>query len=122
MTVRLNRHALSHARTLIVRGKVVRDSRDDWSEAAPTADEENTYLKRHGYAEYSKWFLGVDSDAPEDTKGHYKFPFGDFRSVRRGGVISLESRAAQNDHDDIAKASKELLELIDKGSAHAEKK
>jgi hypothetical protein len=28
-------------------------------------------------------------------------------------VISLESRAAQYDHDDIAKAAKELLDLID---------
>ena len=113
MTVRLNKHALSHARALVGKGKVVRDSRDDWSEAAPTADEENTYLKRHGLAEYSQWFLGVDDDKPEDTKGRYSFPYGDFRSVRRGGVISLESRAAQNDHDDISKATKELLQLID---------
>ena len=113
MTVKLNKHALSHARALVGKGRVVRDARDDWSEAAPTAEEENTYLKRHGFAEYSQWFLGVDDDKPEDTKGRYSFPYGDFRSVRRGGVISLESRAAQNDHDDIAKASKELLELID---------
>ena len=119
MTVKLNKKALTHARSLIDHGKVVRDERDDWSEAAPTADEENRYLKKHGYGEFSKWYLGVDNDMPEDTKGHYSFPYGDFSSVRRGGVISLESRAAQNDHDDISKATKELLELIDK---HADKK
>jgi hypothetical protein len=28
-------------------------------------------------------------------------------------VISLESRAAQNDHDDIAKATRDLLDEID---------
>ncbi len=118
MTVKLNQEALSHARSLIGHGKVVHDERDDWSEAAPTTDEENRYLKKHGYTEYSKWFLGVDNDMPEDTKGHYSFPYGDFNSVRRGGVISLESRAAQNDHDDITRATKELLELIDAHREH----
>jgi hypothetical protein len=113
MTVKLNSAALSHAKQLVRKGKVVRDDRDAWSEAAPTADEENRYLEKHGIAEYSKWFLGVDESKSEDTKGRYSFPYGDFRNVRRGGVISLESRAAQNDHDGIAKASHDLLEQID---------
>jgi hypothetical protein len=113
MTVKLNSAALSHAKQLVKKGKVVRDDRDDWSEAAPSADEENRYLEKHGVAAYSKWFLGVDESKTENTKGRYSFPYGDFRSVRRGGVISLESRAAQNDHDGIAKASRTLLEQID---------
>ncbi len=113
MTVKLNTAALNHAKQLVKSGKVVRDDRDAWSEAAPTADEENTYLKRHGMAEYSKWFLGIDESKPADTKGRYSFPYGDFSKVRRGGVISLESRAAQNNHDSIAKASRELLDQID---------
>jgi hypothetical protein len=113
MTVKLNSAALTHAKQLVKSGRVVRDDRDDWSEAAPTASEENAYLEKHGMAEYAKWFLGVDESKPADTKGRYSFPYGDFSKVRRGGVISLESRAAQNDHDGIAKASRELLEQID---------
>jgi hypothetical protein len=113
MTVKLNRAGVSHARSLIESGKVVRDERDDWSEAAPSADAENAYIEKHGYGEYAKWFLGVDAEKTEETKGRYSFPYGDFAKVRRGGVISLESRAAQNDHDDIAKAAKRLLNLID---------
>ena len=38
---------------------------------------------------------------------------GDYSKVHRCAVISLESRAAQYDHADIAKAAKKLLELID---------
>jgi hypothetical protein len=114
MAVKLNHKALTHAKQLIDRGKVVRDERDDWSEAAPSADDENRFIDKHGYAEYSKWHLGVDDSKPDDTKGHYSFPYGDFEKVRRGGVISLESRAAQNDHDDISRATRELLEKIDK--------
>ena len=52
-------------------------------------------------------------DKTGETKGRYEFPFGDFTKVHRCGVISLESRAAQYDHDEIAKAAKALLELID---------
>ncbi len=114
MTVKLNSAALAHAKQLVRKGKVVRDDRDAWSEAAPTAREENTFLEEHGIAEYSKWYLGIDESKSDGTKERYSFPYGDFSTVRRGGVISLESRAAQNDHASIAKASRELLEQIDK--------
>jgi hypothetical protein len=113
VTTKLNKKALEHARSLVKQGKVVRDERDDWSEAAPSADDENAFLEKHGWAEYAKWHLGEDSEKSEETKGRYTFPYGDLKKVRRGGVISAESRAAQNDYDDIAEATKELLELID---------
>jgi hypothetical protein len=113
VTVKLNESGYKHARELIQQGKVVHDERGDWSEADPSADQENAFIDKHGYAEYGKWHLGVDDSKPDDTKGHFSFPYGDFSKVRRGGVISLESRAAQNDHDDIAKAAKNLLNLID---------
>ena len=113
MSVKLNTTAVGQARELIEAGKVVRDERDDWSEVAPTSEEENAFIEKHGWGEYAKWHLGVDSEKSEETKGRYSFPYGDFSKVRRGGIISLESRAAQFGHDDIAKASKKLLEQID---------
>ena len=114
MTVELNHTALTHARKLVEQGDVVRDERDDWSEHAPSAADENAYIEKHGYKEYGQWFLGVDDEKDSETKAHYSFPIGDFKKVHRCGVISAESRAAQNDHDDIAKALKNLLDLIDK--------
>jgi hypothetical protein len=113
MTVKLNPTALTFARDLVKHDSVVRDERDDWSEHAPSADDENAFLDAHDVGDYAKWHLGVDSDKSEGTKGRYSFPFGDFSKVHRCGVISLESRAAQNDHDDIATAAKNLLSLID---------
>ncbi|MCU1524029.1 MAG: hypothetical protein JWO18_923 [Microbacteriaceae bacterium] len=114
MAVKLNTKAFEHAKRLIREGKVVHDERDDWSEHAPSTDDQNDYLEKHGFGDYSEWFLGVDDDKSEKTKGRYSFPFGDFSRVHRCAVISLESRAAQNDHDDIATAAKDLLERIDK--------
>lgn len=113
MTVKLNDKAYQHAKSLIAEGKATHDGRDDWSEHAPSTDEQNKFIDKNGFAEYSKWHLGVDDDMPDDTKGHYSFPFGDFSKVHRCAVISLESRAAQYDHDKIAKATKDLLNRID---------
>ena len=116
MTTHLNRKALDHAKSLVRDGKVNRDERDDWSEVAPSADDENAFVEEHGWDEYALWHLGEDPSESAETKGRYTFPVGDFARVDRGGVISAESRAAQNDHDTIAKAARELLDLIDEES------
>jgi len=113
MTVRLNEAALSHARGLLHRGEVVADDRDDWSEDAPSAEDENRFIERHGMAEYARWHLGEDTAEGEDTKGRYKFPYGDLRRLHRCAVISGESRAGQYKHASIERAYKELLDAID---------
>ena len=113
MATKLNRKALEHARDLVKKGKVERDVRDDWSEHAPSTEDENSFIDKHGFAEFSKWHLGIDRAQSDGTKGSVSFPFGDFRKVHRCAVISLESRAAQHDHEDIRKAAKDLLEEID---------
>jgi hypothetical protein len=117
MSITLNPKALAAARKLIQHGKAVRDERDAWSEDAPSASQENDYIKKHGYPAYAEWHLGVDTEKSESTKSRFSFPYGDFSAVHRCAVISLESRAAQNQHDEIAKAAKSLLELIDAKAA-----
>lgn len=119
MTTKLNRAALDHAKTLVRRGNVVRDERDDWSEHAPDAGKENGFIDNHGWDAFADWHLGEDAQASAETKGRFTFPFGDFAKVHRCAVISLESRAAQYDHVDIAKAAKELLDLIDAAEGRA---
>ncbi|WP_347108922.1 hypothetical protein AAHB33_19105 [Paenarthrobacter sp. S56] len=114
MTVKLNKKAFNNAKELIKDGKAVKDERDDWSEHAPSTKDENAFLEKHDFAEYGKWYLGVDDEHPDDQKGHYKFPIGDFKKIHRCGVISAESRAGQNDYDDIRDALGKLLDLIDK--------
>ncbi|WP_024818676.1 hypothetical protein [Arthrobacter sp. 31Y] len=64
MTVKLDKRAFGHAKHLIRDGKVVKDSRDDWSEHASATKDENAFLDKHGHAGYSTWFLGVDVSAP----------------------------------------------------------
>jgi hypothetical protein len=114
MTVRLNEAALSHARGLLRGGDFVADERDDWSEHAPSADDGNAFIDKHGMNEYANWFLGEDTDATEGTKGRYEFPYGDFKKLHRCAVISGESRAGQYKHPSIEKAYRELLDALDR--------
>jgi hypothetical protein len=111
--VRLNQRAFDHAKKLIGDGQYVLDERDEWSEHQPTAAQENEYLEAHGWAEYGRWYLGVDDEATEETKGHYKFPYGDFERIHRCGVLAAESRAGQRKYDDIELATAHLHGMLD---------
>jgi hypothetical protein len=113
MTVKLNSQALKHATKLIEQGKFVVDERDNWSEHQPSTQEENAYLQKHGFGEYGKWYLGIDTSEEETNKGRYKFPYGDFEKVHRCGVISAESRAGQYKYADIERAAAHLHGMID---------
>jgi hypothetical protein len=113
MAVKLNRAALAHARSLVGAWTVVRDDRVDWSLHAPSTKEQNDFIEKRGWGEYGKWHLGIDRDKAPGTKGRYSFPFGDFNDVHRCAIISLESRAAQHNHDDISAATRLLLQIID---------
>src|SRR4051794_36381509 len=113
MSVKLNNTGYGHARELALEGKFVYDDRDDWSEHQPSADDENAFIEEHGWAAYSKWHLGVDDDEREETKGHYKFPYGDFSVVHRCGVLSAEVRAAQRDYSDIQVAAAHIHGILD---------
>lgn len=112
MSVKLNKEAVKYAKHLIENDDYVTDT--DWSARQPDADEENKELDKQGWEEFSKWYLGLDTDSGKKTKGHWEFPYGDFKKVHRAGVIAAKQRAAQYDHDDIVKAADELLQMINK--------
>jgi hypothetical protein len=114
MAVELNKKAFDHAKQLINERKVVLDQRDDWSEDRPSAQAEDAFIADRGFGEYAKWYLGVDQKEGEETKGRYKFPYGDFQKVHRCGVIAAESRAGQYKHFDVEAAASQLLSMLDK--------
>jgi hypothetical protein len=110
--MKLNRDAFNHAKGLIKNGRYTADS-GDWSEHQPSADDENTFAEKHNWADYGKWYLGIDPNENEETRGRFHFPYGDFKRVHRDGVIAAKQRAAQNHYREIEQAADELLEMID---------
>jgi hypothetical protein len=110
-TYRVNKDGVAKARKLIDAGTY--DDATEWSDAAPSADRENAEIDEHGFEGYGAWHLAIDPDAGEETKGRYRFPYGDFRKVNRAALIHAKQRAAQNDHDEIEKVADQLLQHLD---------
>jgi hypothetical protein len=69
MEVILNKRAYEHTKRLVEKGRYVFDEKDIWSEHQPSAQEENEHIEENGFEEFGKWYLGVDTDEKEDTKG-----------------------------------------------------
>ena len=89
------------------------DTQTEWSDAAPSADDGNAELEKHGWDGYASWHLAIDPDAHEETKKRYRFPYGDFRRVNRAALIHGKQRAAQNGHGEIERAFDDLLQHLD---------
>ena len=111
----VNERAVARARRLIDARQYVLDS--DWGEAQPRAEDENAYLERHSWDDYSEWFLGLTDGATDETKGRYGFVYGDFRRVHRMGLIACQFRAAEGRHKAIELAASDLLQRLDRKSA-----
>jgi hypothetical protein len=113
MSISLNHAAVAFAKDLIKDGKIKNDE-GHWGQHNPSAKAENAYLQRHELEEYAKWYLGEDKSQPEANKGRYKFPYGDFKTVHRDGLIAAKERAAQQGYHAIEKAADELLHALAK--------
>ncbi len=116
MSITLNHAAVTFAKKLIKDGKIKNDQ-GHWGQHNPDTKAENSFLKSHEISEYAQWHLGEDKSQNEDNKGRYKFPYGDFKTVHRDGLIAAKERAAQQGYHDVEKAANELLhELEQKAS------
>jgi hypothetical protein len=107
-SIGLNEIAFTFAAELIKEGQVVADGKGAWTRHRPSADEENEFIRLHGFTEYAKWHLGIDRRFPENTKRRYKFPYGDFKNVHRCGLLAVKARAARYGYGDIEDAAAKL--------------
>jgi len=110
--IELNQIAFTFATELIKEGQVVADGKGGWTKHHPSADEENEFIRLHGFAEYAKWHLGIDRRFPGNTKRRYKFPCGDFKNVHRCGLLAVKARARQYGYAEIENAAAELQRAI----------
>jgi hypothetical protein len=111
--LKLNASGLAFAQQLIREGRVVADSKGAWRKHQPSTEEENRFIRLHGFNEYAKWHLGIDPRFAENTKQRYKFPYGDFHRVRRSALLAAQSRAAQFKYSDIEAAAISLRKMME---------
>ncbi len=106
-----NEAAVLHVRKLIDARQYVLES--DWGAAQPKAEDQNAYLERHSWEEYSRWHLGLTVGATDETKSRYAFVCGDLRRVHRSGLIACVYRASEWRHKEVELAAHDLLQQLD---------
>lgn len=114
MAIIFNKAALAHAKYLIEHSQVVHDDRKAYSEVIIDRDDMVRYINTHSIQEYGKWFLGIDTEKPQDHLDRYVLPYGDFNVVHRSILLELEEQVSKNGHHEILQAVRELLELTKK--------
>ena len=112
MSISINPQAVAYARRLIEGGKIKNDE-GHWGQHNPDYEKENAFLNKHEMEEYANWHLGLDPGKGADTKGRYSFPYGDFKTVHRDGLIAAKERAAQQGYSNIEKAADALLQQLE---------
>ena len=110
----VNKQAVAKERERIDARQYVLDS--DWGEVQPDADAQNRYLKKHSWAEYAEWHLGLTDGANDETKARYAFVMGDLRRIHRSGIIACHFRAAEWRHKAVELAAHELLQYLDRAA------
>lgn len=116
MSTSLNPNAVVYAKHLIREGKIKNDS-GQWRQHNPDASHENAFLQKHEIADYANWHLGLDMSKGENAKSRYKFPYGDFTTLHRDGLLAAKERAAQQGCRDIENAADELLQMLEEETA-----
>jgi hypothetical protein len=115
--LKLNESGLAFAEQLIREGRVVADGKGAWNKHQPSTEEENRFIRLHGFDEYGKWHLGIDPRFAENTKQRYKFPYGDFHRVHRSALLAAQIRAAEFKYSDIEAAAISLRKMIEAQAA-----
>jgi hypothetical protein len=119
--VTINVDAFNFASQLIKQGRFVADKKGAWSSDHPARSQQNAFVRDQGFSEYAKWHLAVDDRKAFDSKARYKFPFGDFQSVHRCGLLAAKSRAREYGYREIEAAAAKLLKMIDSARPRAQK-
>ena len=110
MAIRLDQQAVEHAQNFIKGRQYERNS--DWSEAQPSAQEENNFIDANGWEAFAKWHLAYDTEASEEAKSRYKFPLGDSKKLHRSALVAAKQRAGSEDYNDVQSAADRLLEML----------
>jgi ClpP class serine protease len=111
----LNKAGEAHLRSLIEAGKY--DAKTAWS--FDDAADGNALLGDGGdnWARYGNVHLGVDSEAADKTKAHWKYPAAKAKGaedeVYRSGLIAAKQRATGQGDKEIEDAASALIDLID---------
>lgn len=112
MSIKLHKSGYDHAVSIIKNGLEV-EHNSNWDAVKASKDEEARHLNTHTLNEYGLWFLGIDSQAPENDRSKFVFPYGDFSVLHKSALVIIAEDAREKGLKDIEHAAQELIKLID---------
>ncbi|MBY0109589.1 MAG: hypothetical protein K2X90_00560 [Candidatus Babeliaceae bacterium] len=112
MTIKINKEGYEHALEIIKNGLEVEHETSNWKEIKPDVNEMAQFLNTHSLKEYGLWFLGIDTDADQNSKDKYVYPYGDFSVLHKSGLIAAEQEAGNKHNHEIKSAAQKLLAMI----------
>ena len=113
MSIKINQAAYDHAVEIIKDGLEVEHDVSNWKEVKPDVDEMARYLNTHSLDEYGLWFLGINSDADQNSKDKFVYPYGDFSVLHKSALIAAEQEAGNKHLHEIKSAAQKLLTMIE---------
>lgn len=113
MAIKLNQFAVEKAK-YVIKADEVDPKPGNWETHRPTENDIVEFINCHTMQEYGKWFLGENTDIPDNARQHYVYPTGDLKIVHLSALMLAEQQATKNNHPEIARAARELIQLIEK--------
>jgi hypothetical protein len=86
-TLKLNENAFAFAVQLVKQGYFIADGKGAWSEHRPRTDEENEFIRVHGFTDYAKWHLGLTIATPRTPNGDTNFPMATSKTFIAVGCL-----------------------------------
>lgn len=71
------------------------------------------YIDRNGWADYSSWFVAIDTDEDEKSALRYRMPYGDFECVSRVQLKRALQDADRYGEFEIERAISDLIQVLD---------
>ncbi len=112
MGIEVYRPGVEQAKRLIAEGRVS-NRKGDWHEINPGTEQQDEFIEENGLQAWALWHLAYRPEDDPDTKSAYAFPYGDYDTVCREGLLAAEERAKQYGYEEVQVVALELLSLID---------
>ncbi len=112
MTIKINKEGYEHALKIIKNGLEVEHDTSNWKEVKPDVDEMARFLNTHSLEEYGLWFLGINTDADQNSKDKFVYTYGDFSVLHKSCLIAIEQESGNKHHHEIKSAAQKLLAMI----------
>ena len=101
---------VEYAKQLIAEGKVSNEQ-GEWHDINPDTAAQDAFVEEYGVRAWGLWHLAHNPEDDQDRKEAYGFPYGDYKTVCREGLVAAESRARQYGYEEIREVAVELIRL-----------